>query len=317
MGKRVLVTGAYGQIGSELSMKLREIYGNQNVIVSDVVKAPEKLKESGPTRYLDVTDAKEVNKMVVDENIDIIYHLAAILSANAEKNPQMAFYINMTGLYNILEAARTKGVKQVITPSSIAAFGPTTPRDNTPDETFLRPTSMYGVTKVSGELLHEYYTHKYGLDVRSLRYPGVVSSETEPGGGTTDYAVDIYVKAVNGEKYTCFVKEDTILPFMYMPDTINSILSLADAPVDKLSRRTYNVVAFSCSAKDLENAIKKEIPDFKCEYKPDYRQDIADSWPRTIDDSNARKDWGWNHTYDLSKMTSDMIEKLRKKSGRN
>ncbi len=316
MATRVLVTGAHGQIGSELSMELRKKYGNENVIVTDVTEAPKKLKETGPTRKLDVTNEEDVKNIVKEEKIDIIYHLAAILSANAEKNPQKAFKINMNGLYNVLEAARINEIKQVMTPSSIAAFGPTTPKDKTPDETVLRPTSMYGVTKVSGELLHEYYTGRYGLDVRSVRYPGVVSSETEPGGGTTDYAVDIYVKAVKGEKYSCFVKEDTVLPFMYMPDTIKAIMDLSDAPKEKLTRQTYNIVAFSCSAKDLEDAIKEEIPNFECEYKPDFRQKIADSWPRTINDEKARKDWGWNPKYGLKDMTKDMIIKLGEKFGK-
>jgi nucleoside-diphosphate-sugar epimerase len=315
MPTRVLVTGAYGQIGSELSLRLREIYGNSNVIVSDVVKAPEQLRETGPTRYLDVTKIDEVHKLIVDENIDIIYHMAAILSARAENMAQKALHINMMGLYNILEASRRHKVKQVLCPSSIAAFGPTTPKENTPDETYLRPTSIYGVTKVAGELLHEYYTHKFGVDVRALRYPGIVSSETQPGGGTTDYSVDMYVHAVLRKPYSCFVNKDTVLPFMYMPDTIDSIIQLSEAPVDKLSRRTYNIVAFSCSAKEIEEEIKKHIPNFECSYEPDYRQDIATSWPRTIDDSNARKDWGWKHEYDLAKMTLDMIKKLKKKHG--
>ncbi len=315
MPTRVLVTGAYGQIGSELTMRLRGIYGNSNVIASDIFKAPENLRETGPCYYLDVTDPYQVNRIIVDENIDIIYHMAAILSAKAEDMPQRALKINMMGLYNIIEASRIHDVKQVMCPSSIAAFGPTTPKEDTPDETFLRPTSIYGVTKVAGELLHEYYTDKFGLDVRALRYPGIVSSETEPGGGTTDYSVDMYKHAVLGKPYDCFVGEDTTLPFMYMPDTIDAIINLSETPIKKLSRMTYNIVAFSCSAKEIEEEIKKHIPNFECNYKPDKRQKIADSWPKTINDSNARKDWGWKHEYDLAKMSLDMIKKMKKKHG--
>ncbi|MFW5800261.1 MAG: NAD-dependent epimerase/dehydratase family protein [Spirochaetota bacterium] len=313
MPTRILVTGAYGQIGSELTMNLRNIYGASNVIASDIIKAPYKLRESGPVRYIDVTNINNIASIVIEEDIDIIYHLAAILSGKGELNPQKAYNINMNGLYNILEVSRSNNIKKVMVPSSIAAFGPTTPKENTPNETILRPTSIYGVTKVAGELLHEYYTSKYGLDVRALRYPGIVSSETEPGGGTTDYAVDMYVKAVKGECYDCFVREDTTLPFMYMPDALNSIIELADAPLDKLKRRTYNIVAFSCSAKEIEEDIKKHIPSFNVKYNPDYRQEIADSWPKTIDDSKAREEWGWKHNYGLKEMTEDMIKNIKKK----
>jgi nucleoside-diphosphate-sugar epimerase len=313
MSTNILITGAYGQIGSELVLRLREIYGNSHVLATDVFKAPYKLSESGPVKYLDVTDEKQVNSVVIDYNIDIIYHLAAILSATGEKNPQRTYQVNMNGFYNILEASRNNNVRRVMIPSSIAVFGPSTPKQNTPNDTILRPTSIYGVTKVAGELMHEYYTHKYGLDVRSLRYPGIVSSETEPGGGTTDYSVDMYVKAVKEESYECFVSEDTVLPFMYMPDALNSIIKLAEAPLNKLKHMTFNIVSFSCSAKDIEESIKKHIPDFKCIYKPDSRQDIANSWPQTIDDSAARQEWGWIHKYDLESMTIDMIKKLKKK----
>jgi nucleoside-diphosphate-sugar epimerase len=313
---KILVTGAYGQIGSELALKLRDIYGGPNVLVTDIFKAPQKLKETGPTKFLDVTDYNLVSTVVIDNDIDIIYHLAAILSARGEQNPQRAYNVNMTGLYNILEVSRQNGVRQVITPSSIAAFGPTTPRDNTPNDTVLRPTSIYGVTKVAGELLHEYYTLKYGLDVRALRYPGIVSSETEPGGGTTDYSVDMYVKAVQEQPYKCFVGEKTVLPFMYMPDALDAIINLAEAPQEKLKHRTFNVVAFSCSAKEIEEEIKKQIPSFKCSYEPDYRQAIADSWPNTIDDTCAREEWGWKHKYGLKEMTTDMIKNLKRKFGK-
>lgn len=313
MSTKILVTGAYGQIGTELVLKLRSKHGNANVIASDIVKAPSKISETGPAYYLDITDIKQLISIIIDNNIDIVYHLAAILSSRGEINPQKAYNVNMTGLYNVLEVARIHNLKQIITPSSIAVFGPTTPKENTPDDTILRPTSIYGVTKVAGELLCEYYSAKYNLDVRSLRYPGIVSSETEPGGGTTDYSVDMYVRAVQGKPYKCFVEENTVLPFMYMPDALNAIINLAEAPEKNLKRRAYNIVAFSCSAKEIEKEIIKHIPSFDCKYEPDFRQDIANSWPRTINDTPAQKEWGWEPEYDLKKMTIDMINNLKKK----
>lgn len=310
MHERILVTGSYGQIGTELTIELRKRFGDDNVVASDIQRAPEILEESGPCRYLDVTDPRQVTAVVIENKITRIFHLAAILSGNGELNPQKCYNVNMTGLYNILEAARLNGVAQVITPSSIAAFGPDTPKENTPIDTILRPTTMYGITKVAGELLTEYYLHKYGVDTRSLRYPGIISSETEPGGGTTDYAVDMYIKAAAGEEYRCFVREETVLPLMYMPDALKAILSLAEADGDRLTRRTYNVAGFSCSAKAIELEIQKHIPGFRCSYEPDFRQLIAESWPRSIDDSDARREWDWRPDFDLELMSEDMLGAL-------
>ncbi len=314
MIERVLVTGSYGQIGTELTLRLRDIYGASNVIATDITPAPEVLENDGPCRYLDVTDYRQVTALVVENKITRIYHLAAILSGNGELNPQKCWDVNMNGLYNILETARAWKVKQVITPSSIAAFGPDTPKEHTPIDTILRPTTMYGITKVAGELLNDYYHQKYGLDARSLRFPGIVSHETEPGGGTTDYAVDMYVKAVNAEKYVCFVSETTTLPFLYMPDALDALLNLASAEENRLIHRTFNITGFSASAEEIAIAVKQRIPGFNCSFNPDFRQIIAESWPRSIDDTDARLEWGWKPAFDLNAMSDDMIAKLREKN---
>ena len=311
---KILVTGATGQIGSELTTTLRERYGRDNVIAMGHRRKPSKtLEESGPYVTGDVRDRENLEKIIREYDIDTIYHMAAILSATGEKNPQLCWDVNINGLYNLLEMARERKLR-IFCPSSIAVFGPKTPKENTPQDTILTPTTMYGITKVSGELLGEYYVQKYGVDVRGVRYPGIISSETPPGGGTTDYAVEMFYYAVRGEKYTCFVREDTVLPMMYMPDCIKSAIQLMEADFSKLKHHTnFNVTAMSFSAKELEEEIKKHIPDFSCEYKPDFRQEIAESWPRTIDDSCAREEWGWKPDYDLKKMVKDMIEKLTKK----
>lgn len=314
MRERILVTGSYGQIGTELTLELSKRFGNENVVASDIQRAPEILEESGPCRYLDVTDPRQVAAVLIENKITRIFHLAAILSGNGELNPQKCYNVNMTGLYNILETARLNGVSQVITPSSIAAFGPDTPKENTPIDTILRPTTMYGITKVAGELLAEYYLHKYGVDTRSLRYPGIISSETEPGGGTTDYAVDMYLQAAAGEEYRCFVRRDTVLPLMFMPDALKAILDLAEADGNRLTHRTYNVAGFSCSAGAIEEEIRKHLPDFRCSYEPDFRQLIAESWPMSIDDSDARREWDWSPDYDLSRMSEKMLATLSGKS---
>ena len=313
--KRILVTGATGQIGSELAIELRRKYGNHNVIAAGHKRAPsDKLFQSGPFEYVDVTDKASIEKVVRKHDIDTVYHLAAVLSATGEQNPQLAWNVNMNSLYNILEIAREHGIVRIFWPSSIAVFGPSTPRVNTPQETVLIPGTMYGVTKVAGELLCNYYFLRFGLDVRSVRYPGIISSETAPGGGTTDYAVEIFYEAIRKKRYTCFVREDTVLPMMYMPDCINAALNLMEADASRVKRRTsYNVTAISFSAGELAAEIKKHIPEFKCEYKPDFRQKIADSWPMSIDDSVARREWGWNPMYDLATVTGDMIEKLTTK----
>jgi len=313
--KRILVTGATGQIGSELTIELRKRYGGDNVVaVGHKRKPSEELFSSGPFEYLDVTRKGDVQKVVEKYDIDTIYHLAAVLSALGEQNPQLAWNVNMNGLYNVLEVARESSMVRVFWPSSIAVFGPEATRVNTPQETVLIPKTMYGVTKVAGELLCNYYFIQYGLDVRSVRYPGVVSSETLPSGGTTDYAVEIFYEAIKRKRYTCFVRKDTVLPMMYMPDCIKAAIDLMEADPSRLRCRTsYNVTGISFSAGKLAAEIRKYIPEFECEYKPDFRQKIADSWPMSIDDSVARKEWGWKPTYDLAAMTKGMIGRLTKR----
>ncbi len=310
--KRFLVIGSSGQIGSELVPALREKYGNGNVIEADI-KTPENLREKDLFISLDALNREALDKIVHECEVDTIYHMASILSATGEKMPQTAWNLNMNSLVNVLEVGRKHDVERIIWPSSIAAFGPSTPRENTPNDTILRPTTMYGVTKVAGELLVEYYFKKYGLDIRSMRLPGIVSSETLPGGGTTDYAVEIFYEAIKHKKYTCFVKETTMLPMMYMPDCIKSHIDLVEADGSRLRHRVFNVAGMSFTAGELAAEIRKHIPEFKIEYKPDFRQQIADSWPESIDDSWAREEWGWSPSYDLAGMTKDMIQKLSKK----
>jgi len=309
---KILVTGACGQIGSELTMALRQRYGNENVVAAGHKTKPSPtLRDSGPFVFIYATRRETIEEVVDKYNIDTIYHMAAILSAVGEQNPQLAWSVNINGLYNILEIAREREMTRVFCPSSIAAFGPETPRDNTPQETVLRPTTMYGVTKVAGELLCNYYFQRFGLDVRGVRYPGIISSETPPGGGTTDYAVEIFYEAIKHKQYTCFLKEDTVLPMMYMPDCIKATLDLMEADLSRLKHHAdFNLAAMSFCPAELAAEIKKHIPEFVCEYKPDFRQAIADSWPRTIDDSAAREEWGWEPQYDLAAMTADMLEKL-------
>jgi len=313
--KRILITGATGQIGSELTIELRKRYGGDNVVAAGHKRKPSgKLLESGPFEFIDTSDRESIKKIVEKYEIDTIYHLAAVLSVTGEENPPLAWHVNMDGLYNMLEVAREQDVTKVFWPSSIAVFGPEAPRVNTPQNTVLIPRTMYGVTKVAGELLCNYYFAKFGLDVRSVRYPGIISSETPPGGGTTDYAVEIFYEAINKKRYTCFVREDTVLPMMYMPDCLKAAIDLMEADPSKIKCRTsYNLSAISFSAGELVAEIRKYIPDFKVEYKPDFRQKIADSWPMSIDDSAARKDWGWKPAYDLASMTKDMIEKLTRR----
>jgi len=313
--KRILVTGATGQIGSELTVELRKRYGGDNVVaVGHKRKPSEELFSSGPFEYLDVTQKGDIQRVVEKYDIDTIYHLAAVLSALGEQNPQLAWNVNMNGLYNVLEVARERSMGRVFWPSSIAVFGPGATRVNTPQETVLIPKTMYGVTKVAGELLCSYYFIQYGLDVRSVRYPGVVSSETLPSGGTTDYAVEIFYEAIKRKRYACFVRKDTVLPMMYMPDCIKAAIDLMEADPSRIRCRTsYNVTGISFSAGELAAEIRKYIPEFECEYKPDFRQKIADSWPMSLDDSVARKEWDWKPTYDLAAMTKGMIEKLNKR----
>lgn len=309
---RALVTGACGQIGSELTPVLRERYGREHVIATDI-RSPESacLKSQDPFEQLDVCDRDAMDAIVERYNIDTIYHMAAILSATGEEKPALAWNVNMRGLVNVLEIARERQLVRVFCPSSIAVFGPETPRDRAPQTTILQPTTMYGVTKVTGELLGEYYVQRFGVDVRGVRYPGIVSSETLPGGGTTDYAVDIFYQALRASRYTCFVRPDTVLPMMYMPDCIKATLDLMDADFDALRGHcNFNIAGMSFSAQELASEIKKHLPEFDCEYKPDFRQAIADSWPKTIDDAPAREQWGWHPQFDLASMTVDMLNKL-------
>jgi nucleoside-diphosphate-sugar epimerase len=312
---KILVTGACGQIGSELTMVLRERYGDKSVVAAGHKTEPSPaLRDSGPFEFVDVTKREAVEALVDRRNIDTIYHMAAILSATGEENPHLAWDVNINGLYNILEVAREREMTRVFCPSSIAAFGPETPRENTPQETVLRPTTMYGVTKVAGELLCNYYFQRFSLDVRGVRYPGIISSETLPGGGTTDYAVQVFYEALRHKRYTCFVREDTVLPMMYMPDCIRATIMLMEADLSGLKHHAdFNLAGLSFSAGELAAEIKKHIPEFVCEYKPDFRQEIADSWPCTIDDSAAREEWGWEPQYDLVAMVADMLEKLGKR----
>lgn len=312
--RRILVIGAAGQIGTSLVPSLRTQYGNDNVIATGRrTPLPKNIKESGPVIYLDALEKNLLSKVIYEYEINTIFHMASILSATGEKMPQTAWDININGLINVLEVSRGYNIERIIWPSSIAAFGPTTPRENTPNTTVLQPTTMYGITKVAGELLAEYYYKKYKLDTRSMRLPGIISSETLPGGGTTDYAVEIFYEAIKNKHYTCFLKEDTVLPMMYMPDCIKCMIDLLESDASKLRRRVYNVTGMSFSAGELAAEIKKHVPEFEIDYKPDFRQEIADSWPKTIDDSLARREWGWNPSHDLSSMTKDMIEKLSKR----
>lgn len=312
---KILVTGALGQIGSELTTALKKIYGDKNVVTSDV-KIDGIAAEFLPYENLNVLDKPRLAEIVKKHDIKIIYHLAAILSAAGEKNPNLCWDVNMTGLHNVLEVARELNVKQIICPSSIAVFGPETPRDNTPQETIILPKTMYGLTKAAGELLCEYYVAKFGIDVRGIRYPGLISYKTAPGGGTTDYAVEIFYEAIKKKSYNCFLEADTTLPMMYMPDAIRGTIQLAQTDFSKLKNHcNFNFAGISFSCAELAAEITKHIPDFKITYAPDFRQKIANSWPKSIDDSEAHEQWDWKVEYDLPKMTEDMLVNLRKKWG--
>ena len=310
---KILVIGASGQIGVELTMALRSIYGNTNVVASDLREENELLKGTGPYVSLDVMNKEMLHVQVIRQNFTQIYLLAAILSATGEKNPSLAWHLNMQGLLNVLDIAREESIKKVYWPSSIAVFGPTSPRQNCPQQTIIEPATVYGISKYAGEFWCNYYFKRYGVDVRSIRYPGLISYMSAPGGGTTDYSVEIFHEALGDKHYDCFLKEDTYLPMMYMPDAIRGTIELMEAPADKISiRHSYNLSGMSFSPKEIAAEVKKHVPDFTINYKPDYRQKIADGWPQSIDDSVAENDWGWKAEYDLAKMTDDMFENLEK-----
>jgi nucleoside-diphosphate-sugar epimerase len=310
---KILVIGACGQIGVELTLALRKQYGNNNVIASDLREENPLLKGTGPYVSMDVMNKEMLHVQVIRQNITQIYLLAAILSATGEKNPNLAWHLNMQGLLNVLDIAREENLHKIYWPSSIAVFGPTSPKQLCPQQTIIEPTTVYGISKYAGEFWCNYYHQRYGVDVRSIRYPGLISYKSAPGGGTTDYAVEIYIEAIEKQKYTCFLSEDTYLPMMYMPDAIRATLELMDAPADQISVRTsYNVSGMSFSPKEIGASIQEHLPDFTMSYKPDSRQQIANSWPQSIDDSVANKDWGWKPQYDLSLMTKDMLQNLHK-----
>jgi len=315
MKEKILVIGACGQIGVELTLELRKIYGGANVIASDLRAENDLLKGTGPYVSLDVMNKEMLHVQVIRQNITQIYLLAAILSATGEKNPHLAWSLNMQSLINVLEISKDENVHKVYWPSSIAVFGPTSPKINCPQQTIIEPTTVYGISKYAGEFWCNYFNHRYEIDVRSLRYPGLISYKSEPGGGTTDYSVEIFHEAIEENHYTCFLKEDTYLPMMYMPDAIRATIELMESPVEKISVHTsYNISGMSFSPKEIAAEIKKHLPGFTINYEPDYRQPIAESWPQSIDDSIAKNDWGWKPKYDLAAMTKDMIENLGKQS---
>lgn len=312
--ENILIIGATGQIGSELTMELRRRYGNNHVVAGYIIGSEPKgeLKESGPSEVVDVTDGEKIASVVKKYHIDAIYNLAALLSVVAESKPKLAWKIGIDGLWNVLEVARENGCA-VFTPSSIGSFGPSTPHVGTPQDTIQRPQTIYGVSKVTTELLSDYYFHKYGVDTRAVRFPGLISNITLPGGGTTDYAVDIYYSAVRGEKFVCPIKQGTLMDMMYMPDALNAAIKLMEAdPARLVHRNAFNIASMSFAPETIFEAIKKEIPSFEMEYNPDpLKQSIADSWPDSMDDSCARAEWDWKPEYDLESMTKDMIVKLR------
>jgi len=309
--EKILVIGASGQIGVELTMALRNLYGNANVIASDLREENPLLHGTGPYVSLDVMNKEMLHVQVIRQGITQIYLLAAILSATGEKNPSLAWHLNMQSLLNVLDIAKEEKLHKVYWPSSIAVFGPTSPKQNCPQKTIIEPSTVYGISKYAGEFWCNYYFNKYGIDVRSLRYPGLISYKSAPGGGTTDYAIEIFHDALTQKKYECFLAKDTYLPMMYMPDAIRSTIELMEAPAEKIKTRTaYNVAAISFSPEEIAAAITTHIPEFEITYKPDSRQEIANSWPQSIDDKEARMEWGWKHDFDLATITKDMLDNL-------
>ncbi|HUV30597.1 MAG TPA: L-threonine 3-dehydrogenase [Acidobacteriota bacterium] len=313
--EKILITGALGQIGSELTVVLRQRYGRENVVATDIrMPSDISLRDSGPFEFLDVLDPHHITRVMQIYKADTIYHLAAILSAVGETRPNVAWQVNVNGLYNILEAARQYDCALFV-PSSIGAFGKSTPLDNTPQDTIQRPDTIYGVTKVAGELVCDYYHKRFGLDTRGLRFPGLISHQTDPGGGTTDYAVEIFYDAIRHREFTCYLRADTSLDMMYMPDAIRAMIDLMEADPSRLvHRNAFNVTAMNFTPAQLADEIRKHIPEFEIKYQVDpERQEIADSWPNNMDDSAARREWGWRHEYDLPRMTSDMLDVLSRK----
>lgn len=313
--EKIMVIGACGQIGVELTLALREIFGKNYVIACDLREESIWLKGSGPYVQMNVLEKEKLQAFIKQQKITQVYLLAAVLSATGEKNPMLAWNLNMQGLLNILEIAREEKLQKVYWPSSIAVFGPTSPKKNCPQQTIIEPMTVYGISKLAGECWCNYYFERFGVDVRSLRYPGLISYKSHPGGGTTDYAVDIFYEALRQQQYTCFLSPNTYLPMMYMPDAIRATIELMEAPAKKVKTHTsYNLAGISFSPREIAKEIKKHIPSFKINYAPDYRQHIADGWPQSIDDKQAKKDWGWKNKYDLEKMTIDMLQNLSRKS---
>ena len=311
MTTKILIIGACGQIGTELTAKLRTVYGNDNVIASDIRKLNNDIVNNGIFEVVNALDYNQIEHLVEKYQITDVYLMAALLSATAEKNPAFAWDLNMNSLFHVLNLAKAKKIKKIFWPSSIAVFGPTTPRENTPQYTIMEPSTVYGISKQTGERWCEYYNKQYGVDVRSIRYPGLISWSTEPGGGTTDYAVDIYHKAITEGKFTSFLSENTALPMMYMDDAIKATIQIMQADGDKIKiRSSYNLAAMSFTPKEIAEEIKKRYSTFEIDYEPDFRQKIADSWPASIDDSNARKDWGWKNDFVLDSMTTEMLHQL-------
>jgi nucleoside-diphosphate-sugar epimerase len=313
MATKILIIGACGQIGTELTQKLREIYGVENVIASDIRKLNIDVVNSGPFEVLNALDFNQIQHLVEVHQIDEVYLMAALLSATAEKNPAFAWDLNMNSLFHVLNLAKAGKIKKIFWPSSIAVFGPTTPRENTPQYTIMEPSTVYGISKQTGERWCEYYHNIYGVDVRSIRYPGLISWSSPPGGGTTDYAVDIFHKAIAKKKYDCFLSSETKMPMMYMDDAIAATIQIMQSPKEQIKiRSSYNLAAMSFTPTEIAQEIKKHVPEFTITYHPDFRQKIADSWPASIDDSAAREDWNWSHQFDISSMTIDMLNHLKK-----
>jgi len=312
MATKILIIGACGQIGTELTMRLREIHGNDSVIAGDIRHGSDELMKSGPFEVMDAMDKTSIEDICLHYEITEIYLMAAMLSATAEKYPKKAWNLNMDSLFHVLNIAREGKINKVFWPSSIAVFGPTTPRDNTPQKTIMEPSTVYGISKQTGERWCEYYHNKYDVDVRSIRYPGLISWKTLPGGGTTDYAVEIFHEALKNKKYKCFLKEDTALPMMFMEDAIKATVSIMQAESENIIQRSsYNLAGMSFTPQEIASEIKKHMPDFEITYEPDFRQSIADSWPGSIDDSVAREDWSWSHDYNLEKMVVEMLDNLK------